>query len=188
MEKAPSYTTEVTITNKFGFHVRPIQRFAELARAFDSEIEVQIADRKAPGKSIINLMTLKGYCGSRMRITTKGTDAKQALCVLNFLAANNFFVEEDPLKHKHPLRHVRRLARMASCFRSQVKVGRDGKTVDAKNAQALKALSFSPADSLSVEATGEDSEQAGKVLDKLVSYHFYVEEALQAAQERKDGG
>jgi len=55
MASEQTVSTEFTIKNELGFHVRPIQRFAELARAFNSEIEVQVEERKAAGKSILHI-------------------------------------------------------------------------------------------------------------------------------------
>ena len=115
MASEETYSTEFIIKNKLGFHVRPIQRFAELARAFDSEIEVRVEDRRAQGKSVLHLMGLKAGIGALMKVTAQGRDAKQTICVLKFLAENCFFVEDNLGSELHPLRHLRaRLPRHAA--------------------------------------------------------------------------
>ena len=169
----------LVIGNRLGFHVRPIQRFAELAQAFRSEIEVRIEDRRAPGKSVMNLMTLRGRHGSVMNVTTRGEDARQALGVLGFLVESNFFVENDAAE-LDPCRHVTRLAKIASCFNSQVLAELDGKRADARNVEELCALGIAPTSKLAFQVDGDDSEQARNVLEKLVKHCFYVESAMGA--------
>jgi len=171
---------ELIIRNRLGFHVRPIQRFAELAQAFRSEIEVRIEDRRAPGKSVMNLMTLRGRHGSVMNVTTRGEDARQALGVLEFLVESNFFVENDPGMELDPCRHVTRLAKIASCFNSEVVAELNGKRADARNVEELSALGITPTSKLAFHVSGDDSEQARSVLEKLVKHCFYVESAMGA--------
>ena len=173
-------SAELVIKNRLGFHVRPIQRFAELAQAFRSDIRVRIEDREAPGKSVMNLMTLRGRHGSVMKVTTTGEDARQAVGVLEFLVDSNFFVENDPGTELDPRRHVTRLARIASCFDSQVLAELDGKRADAKSVEALSALDITPTSELAFHVSGDDCEQARQVLEKLVKHCFYVESAMGA--------
>ena len=47
MGSAETHTATVKIRNKLGLHVRPIQRFVELAQVFRADVEVQIgADKR----------------------------------------------------------------------------------------------------------------------------------------------
>lgn len=177
---AGAHSTELVIKNRLGFHVRPIQRFAELAQAFRSDIEVRIADRTASGKSVMSLMRLLGKHGSVMKVTTKGGDARAALGVLKFLIENNFFVEDDPGTELDPRRHIIRLAEIASCFTSRVFVELDGRMADARDVEELSALDITPTSAPALHVSGEDSEQAREVLEKLVKHYFYVEEAMGA--------
>jgi len=174
------YSTELTIKNKLGFHVRPIQRFAELARAFACEVEVQVEDRKAPGKSVLHLMSLRGRAGAPMKITACGDDARQALCVLKFLAENRFFVEDNLDQELHPLRHLVRLSKMASCFESEIRVELNGQVVDAKRLPRLKELGLTPTSEVRFSISGEDADQARAVMENLLKYRFYIEEAMGA--------
>jgi len=174
------YTAELVIKNRLGFHIRPIQRFAELAQPFRSEVEVQIEDRKASGKSIMSLMGLRGRHGVVMKITTDGEDARQALGVLSFLVDNNFFVEDDVDFALRPDRHIIRLATISSCFKSNVFVELDGRKVDARDANELARIDLKPTSAVKFSVSGEDAEQAQKVLDRLLERRFYVEEAMRA--------
>lgn len=172
------HSVEVTINNRMGFHVRPVQRFAELARAFKSEVEVEMKDRKVPGTSIINLMSLGGRCGDTMRITARGEDARQCVEVLRILAEDRFFVEDNMDVAERPLRHVERLADMASCFRSDIRATLDGKSGNAKEFQSLQSLGLEPTSEPQFEIEGEDAEQARAVIDNLVRCCFYVEDEM----------
>ncbi len=178
MGSAQIHTATVEIKNKLGLHVRPIQRFVELAQVFHADVEVRIGERKGPGKSVINLMGLAGHRGDEMKISAAGEDAEQCICALRYLVENAFFVEDDLDCEKHPLRHLRRLATMASCFRSDVRVELDGKSADAKEFSELCRLGITPRSELSFQVSGEDSDQVRKLLEKLVQYRFYVEEEL----------
>lgn len=176
---------ELVINNRLGFHVRPIQRFAELAQVFRSDIEVRIEDRKASGKSVMGLMRLLGKHGSVMKVTAKGGDAPAALGVLKFLVENNFFVEDDPGTELAPQRHITRLAKIASCFRSRVAVELDGRMADARDVEGLRSLDITPTSKPALHVSGEDSEQAREVLEKLVGHCFYIEEAMGLKPEAK---
>ena len=118
MAVAQEHSVEVTITNETGFHVRPVQRFAQLAQYFKAEVEVEIHDQSVPGKSMLHLLRLGGRCGDRMRIAARGEDAHQCVGVLQFLAENDFFVEDNLDPDTDNNRHVERLTRLAACFDS----------------------------------------------------------------------
>lgn len=178
MTESPEHSVEVTIQNEMGFHVRPVQRFASLARLFNCEVEVSIRDRRVPGKSVINLVSLGGRLGDTMRIVLRGEDAPQAAAVLKYLAENRFFVEDHMDMAGKPNRHVERLARMASFFRSDVKVTVDGRTADGKDPAALLELGFAPTEAPQFEVCGEDAEQARALLEELASSCFYVEDQM----------
>ncbi len=181
MSESDEYSSEITIENKLGFHVRPIQRFAELARAFGCDIEVEIEGRTASGKSVLEMMSLKGESGAHMTITCRGSDARQAHCVLTFLAENRFFVEDQLDEELHPLRHLRRLAKMSSCFDSTIRVTKDGEQVNAEDFSALKELDIEPRTELDFDIEGADAEGAEAVLEKLLKYYFYVETTLNSS-------
>jgi len=180
MSSEDSHTVEFPIKNKLGFHVRPIQRFAEMAQAFESDIEVRVEDRKADGKSVLQLMGLRGNKGARMKVNVEGDDAYQCKQVLELLGKNCFFVE-DNLQELHPERHLQRLFRIASCFESDIHVEVDGERRDAKNLEEIRELDINPGTEVEFHVEGADAEQARAILAKLVKYKFYIEEKLEAS-------
>ncbi len=178
MPRTSHHSARVTIGNRLGFHVRPVQRFAELARVFKADVEVELRGRKVPGKSVMNLMSLGGRCGDAMGITAHGGDAKQCVQVLKFLAENNFFVEDDLRPGTCSQRHVERLTHIASCFDSSITATADGRSADAKDLQALLGLGLTPGSQPEFEIAGEDARQARAVISNLVGHCYYVEEQM----------
>jgi phosphocarrier protein HPr len=178
MDATDEQSAELTIANRMGFHVRPVQRFAELARVFKADVEVALRGRRVPGKSVMNLMSLGGRCGDRMEIRARGEDARQCVGVLKFLAENRFFVEDEPDAVNPPDRHICRLARIASCFDSDIHLSVDGSSVDAKRKDALLGLAMVPSSKPRFQIVGADAEQARAVVDNLVNHFFYVEEEM----------
>lgn len=174
LEKA----VEFTITNRMGFHVRPVQRFAQMAGAFVCEVEVEVNGRRVPGKSIINLMSLGAKCGDRARIIARGEDAEQCVGVLKFLGESNFFVEDNIDVSDQPNRHIERLVAIAGCFLSDVRVTMRGKAADAKDVKALAKLRMKPCSEPTLKIRGPDAAQARALLANLTEQCFYVEDDL----------
>ena len=168
------HVREIVIRNPLGFHMRPIQRFAELARAFRGDVQVQIEDRTASGKSVMGLMSLGGRYGSVMKVATAGEDARQAADVLAYLLANDFFVEDVMGSNLPADRHVERVVGFASCFDSDVHVTLDGRRASARDAAGIVRLGLAPDSGASFHAEGQDGEQAQKVMMALARNHFYV--------------
>lgn len=175
---AEEHSVEVTVSNRMGFHVRPVQRFAEMARSFRADVEVEMRNRNVPGKSVINLVSLGGRCGDSMRITARGEDARQCVNLLAYLAGERFFVEDNLEEDADPERHIDRLARVAGSFDSRITMKLDGHTVDAKDPKAIAAAGLEATSRPEFEIEGEDVEQARAVLDNLVESCFYVEDRM----------
>jgi phosphotransferase system HPr (HPr) family protein len=172
------HSAEVTISNRMGFHVRPVQRFAEMARSFHADVEVAMRSRTVPGKSVINLVSLGGRCGDSMTITARGEDARQCVGLLAYLAGERFFVEDQLEDGAEPDRHLKRLAYIAGIFDSRITMDFDGKAIDAKDPGAVLASGLTPTSSPRFEIEGADAEQARAVLDNLVESCFYVEDKM----------
>ena len=183
-----AYTTQMPIRNPLGFHVRPVQRFAELAQAFKGDVEVDIEGRKASGKSVMSLMSVRGRHGSIMKITTSGSDGRQAAGLLGFVVGENFFVEDDLGSAADPNRHIARLAKFASCSNSEVFVELDGRKADARRCGELLRLGLKPTSKVEFHVKGEDAEQAERVLELLARRCFYVEEEMGAEARPKANG
>ena len=180
------HVREIVIRNPLGFHVRPIQRFAELARAFRGDIKVQIEDRTASGKSVMGLMSLGGRHGSVMKVTTAGEDARQAADVLEYLVENGFFVEEalggDLALH----RHAERVVGFASCFDGDVWATLSGREASARDAAELIELGLAPGSKVSFRAEGRDGRQAQQVLTTLAGNQFYVDVITDKPRKRTE--
>ncbi len=178
MNSPQKYNCDLTIDNPLGFHVRPVQRFAELAQLFESEITVEIDGREVSGKSVMGLMSLGGRHGARMQVCSEGSDSKQALEVMRYLVEEDFFVEDSIEKGQQVKRHLERIVKLANCFDSEIFFEFNGKQVNAKDHNEVYSIELSPLDDVEFEIEGEDAEQAEKVFNKLVSYNFYIEDAV----------
>jgi len=75
---------------------------------------------------------------------------------------------------------VDRLATFASCFECRIWAVLEGEKLDARDREALRAAGLEPTSQVSFRVAGGDAEQARQVLDKLVKYQFYVEDAMGA--------
>ncbi len=170
-------TVEFTIRNKLGFHVRPTQRVAEMAKLFESNVEVRVDDREADGKSVLQLMGLQGTNGSRMVVKATGPDAEQCTGVIEFLGHDRFFVE-DHVDSLDPERHLKRLAGMAACFKSDIQVEVDGEQREAEDLDGLRELGIEPTTEVTFHIQGVDADQARAVLENLAKCKFYVEEKM----------
>jgi phosphotransferase system HPr (HPr) family protein len=178
MSTEKEHSADVAILNPMGFHVRPVQRFAQLARLFRADVTVSMRGRTVPGTSVMNLVSLGGRNGDTLTITARGADARQCVEVLKYLAESGFFVEDYMQDRLTPDRHIQRLSRIASCFDSEIHVSLDGHAADAKNADELTPLSMRPTSAPTFQITGPDAEQAQAVLDNLVASCFYVEDKM----------
>ena len=88
-------TREFKLQNKYGMHVRPAGLFAKLASRYDSEIEVEKDGNVVSGKSIMALMTLEAVCGTVLKVSAAGPDAKEALDELQALVERKFDIPDE---------------------------------------------------------------------------------------------
>jgi len=85
---------QVEITNSLGLHMRPANKFVELALQFQSEILVQYNGNDYNGKSILELTSLAAERGSRLELVARGPDAPAAIEALADLVKAQFHEEE----------------------------------------------------------------------------------------------
>ena len=90
----PTLSRRVTVINKQGLHLRPLDMFVRCASEFDAKIEVVKDTVRADGKSILSLLTLVAKAGSQLLIEATGHDAQEALAALVELVEGGF-VEAD---------------------------------------------------------------------------------------------
>ncbi|MGP0066178.1 MAG: HPr family phosphocarrier protein [Isosphaeraceae bacterium] len=86
---------QVEITNHLGLHLRPADRFVQLARRFQSEIRVHYHGDECNGKSILDLTLLAAECGARLELEACGHDAVAAVEALALLVLARFYENEN---------------------------------------------------------------------------------------------
>ena len=92
---AEKITREMTLVNKYGMHVRPAGLFVKMASRYDAEIEVEKDGNVVSGTSIMALMTLEATCGTVLKVTACGPQAKEALDNLEDLVARKFDIPDE---------------------------------------------------------------------------------------------
>lgn len=86
---------QVVITNTYGLHLRPAEKFVGLAAKFTSNVRILFRGRAYNGKSILDLMTLNAECGASLEVEASGPDADVAVAELAALVLARFH-ESDP--------------------------------------------------------------------------------------------
>ena len=66
--------------------------------------------------------------------------------------------------------------KLAATFEAEVKVSKDGQTVDARSIMGLMMLAAGPGCCIEIEAEGAEAEAAVAALEQLVSAKFDEEE------------
>jgi phosphocarrier protein len=79
------------VTNEYGIHARPAALLVKAAGQFECDIFIEKDGNKVSCKSIMGLMTIEGYPGSTMQVTTSGDDAKEAMDAIEELFVNKFY-------------------------------------------------------------------------------------------------
>ena len=92
---AEKMTRELKLLNKYGMHVRPAGLFAKTASRFEANVEVEKDRNVVSGKSIMALMTLEAVCGTVLKVTASGAQAKEALDELEALVARKFDIPDE---------------------------------------------------------------------------------------------
>lgn len=80
----------VTIPNDQGLHARPVMRFVDLAKQFQSRILVQKMNARVDGKNPMEMMLLEASKGTQLELLADGEDADGAVCALAALVENGF--------------------------------------------------------------------------------------------------
>ena len=88
-------TREMKLLNKYGMHVRPAGLFAKAASRFEADIEVEKDGNVVSGKSIMALMTLEAVCGTVLKVSATGAQAKEALDELAALVERKFDIPDE---------------------------------------------------------------------------------------------
>ena len=88
-------TKELPLKNKYGMHVRPAGLFAKIASRFNADVEVEKDGNVVSGKSIMALMTLEAVCGTTLRVSAWGPQAKEVLDELEALVSRKFDIPDE---------------------------------------------------------------------------------------------
>jgi phosphotransferase system HPr (HPr) family protein len=86
---------QVEVTNYLGLHMRPANKFVELALQFQAEIRVHYNGNEFNGKSILDLTSLAAERGTRLDVEARGPDAAQAIEALADLVRAQFYENEN---------------------------------------------------------------------------------------------
>ena len=95
MHMAETLTRELTLLNKYGMHVRPAGLFAKTAGRYDAEVTVDKDGNVVSGKSIMALMTLEATCGTVLKVSASGPQAREALDDLEALVQRKFDIPDE---------------------------------------------------------------------------------------------
>ena len=98
----PIARKQVEITNEYGLHLRPADRFVRLASKFSAEIRILYNGAEYNGKSILDLTTLAAHRGTRLVLEARGPDAEPAIAALANLVLAEFEPEPPPKKEPTP--------------------------------------------------------------------------------------
>lgn len=79
---ATTATAEVLIPNPTGMHARPAANLVNVAKEFDSEIQLDKEDESGSAKSIVSILAMALAYGDKMTITATGSDAQEAVDAL----------------------------------------------------------------------------------------------------------
>ncbi len=79
------------VENEYGIHARPAALLVKAAGKYECDIFIEKDGNKVSCKSIMGLMTIEGYPGSTMQVTTSGGDAREAMNEIEELFVNKFF-------------------------------------------------------------------------------------------------
>ena len=86
---------ELEIQNPNGFHARPAAMFVRTASRFEADITVEKDGQEVSGKSIMSLMTLEAYRGTKVTVRAAGVDARAALDAIEELVKSGFAEEGE---------------------------------------------------------------------------------------------
>lgn len=69
----------ITITNQSGLHARPASELAKLCSKCNSEILIQVGEKRINPKSILNLMAAAIRCGTEIEVCCTGETEEEDL-------------------------------------------------------------------------------------------------------------
>src|SRR6201997_3561020 len=88
----PFVTGKVRLVHAVGMHARPAVKLTKLAKKFQAQIFVRVADSAEwiNAKSVAKIMAMRAAHGSTIEIKASGSDAETAVAALVELIATDF--------------------------------------------------------------------------------------------------
>jgi phosphocarrier protein len=86
---------QVEVKNSLGLHMRPANKFVELALRFQADIRVHYNGNEYNGKSILDLTSLAAECGTLLDLEARGPDSAAAVEALAELVRARFHEDEN---------------------------------------------------------------------------------------------
>ena len=80
----------IIIQNKLGLHTRAAAKLVDIAKKFESSIELSFRDRLVDAKSIMSVITLGAQKDSIVNVLIDGPDEKAACAAIVKLADDKF--------------------------------------------------------------------------------------------------
>ena len=69
----------ITVNLSTGLEARPVAQLVQVASQFNSEIYVEVGEKKVNAKSIMGMMTLGLDAGEKIKLLTNGEDEEAAM-------------------------------------------------------------------------------------------------------------
>ncbi|MFY9279704.1 MAG: HPr family phosphocarrier protein [Caldicoprobacterales bacterium] len=81
---------EFVINDETGLHARPAAKFTKVANSFKSEIRVIKGDKTGNGKSLLSILALGIFGGTKFTVKIVGPDEVEAMYSITRLIERNF--------------------------------------------------------------------------------------------------
>ncbi|AEF86160.1 phosphocarrier protein HPr [Treponema primitia ZAS-2] len=83
-------SADIEVTNRIGFHARPVSLLIDTARKFSSTVKVSKGDKTAGTDSMVAMLKLQVKQGDMISISAEGDDEEAALESLSELVKSKF--------------------------------------------------------------------------------------------------
>ena len=82
------HTLTVTLTNRYGLHMRPAKRVMEVANGFPCDVDLVANGQEVDAKSILGIIGLGAECGDEVTVRARGPQATEAAEALGELLSS----------------------------------------------------------------------------------------------------
>lgn len=96
-EREEMIEKDFVLQNEVGLHARPAAKFTRIASSYKSEIRIIKGEKVGNGKSLLSILALGLFQGTKFTIKIVGPDEVEALYALTQLVENDFMVDEESL-------------------------------------------------------------------------------------------